>query len=185
MVESISCGFGLMAESISRGIGLLFLAILGGWSVGIEILSASVIKKMNRFLPLVKAGCVAYLANEYIATVAWAEGPSMLPSINISGDLLLIEKISWRYFGKLAKGDIIVCISPLDPDRFIIKRVIALPQDQVSFNSQIIKIPKGTVWIEGDNLQDSRDSRDYGPVYQGLIQGRLMCRLWPTFTLFK
>ena len=38
--------------------------------------------------------------------------------------------------------------------------------------SFISKIPKGHVWLLGDNPNYSKDSRDYGPVPYGLIRGR-------------
>lgn len=33
------------------------------------------------------------------------------------------------------------------------------------------------MWIEGDNVYASRDSRHYGPVPYGLIQGRVFLRV--------
>ena len=36
-----------------------------------------------------------------------------------------------------------------------------------------LKIPKGHLWLLGDNPKYSKDSRDYGPVPYGLIQGRV------------
>lgn len=41
-----------------------------------------------------------------------------------------------------------------------------------SLFSFIFKIPKGHVWLLGDNPNYSKDSRDYGPVPYGLIRGR-------------
>lgn len=37
---------------------------------------------------------------------------------------------------------------------------------------QMIQIPEGHVWVEGDNLAHSRDSRFFGPVPMALISGR-------------
>lgn len=42
-----------------------------------------------------------------------------------------------------------------------------------------IVVPRGHVWIEGDNSENSADSRFYGPIPQGLIKSRAVCRLWP------
>jgi len=38
-------------------------------------------------------------------------------------------------------------------------------------------VPKGHVWVQGDNIYDSRDSRQFGPVPYGLIQGRAFLRV--------
>lgn len=37
---------------------------------------------------------------------------------------------------------------------------------------EMIQVPEGHVWVEGDNLGWSRDSRVYGPVPMALIRGR-------------
>lgn len=37
---------------------------------------------------------------------------------------------------------------------------------------EMIQVPEGHVWLEGDNLGWSRDSRAYGPVPMALIKGR-------------
>jgi mitochondrial inner membrane protease subunit 1 len=40
-------------------------------------------------------------------------------------------------------------------------------------------VPPGHVWVQGDNLAVSRDSREYGPVPLGTVRGRVLCTLWP------
>ena len=45
------------------------------------------------------------------------------------------------------------------------------------------KVPPGKMWIEGDNDYDPskfQDSRKYGPVPIGLMQGVVFCRIWPS-----
>ncbi|TSM20269.1 Mitochondrial inner membrane protease subunit 1 [Bagarius yarrelli] len=44
---------------------------------------------------------------------------------------------------------------------------------------ELVAVPRGHVWLEGDNLQNSTDSRSYGPVPYGLIRGRVCFKLWP------
>ena len=44
-----------------------------------------------------------------------------------------------------------------------------------------IVVPKGHVWLSGDNLSASIDSRHYGPVPLGLIRGKLVAILLPSF----
>ena len=40
-----------------------------------------------------------------------------------------------------------------------------------------LQVPKGHVWLSGDNVDNSVDSRTYGPVPYGLILGRVCYRV--------
>lgn len=53
-----------------------------------------------------------------------------------------------------------------------------------TFRSRLIYVPKGHVWIEGDNSENSIDSRTYGPIPMGLIQSRAAFRIYPNPTVF-
>ena len=44
-------------------------------------------------------------------------------------------------------------------------------------------IPKGHVWLAGDNVSNSTDSRRYGPVSTQLLRGKVVVKLFPQ--LFK
>lgn len=97
-----------------------------------------------------------------------------------SNNILFTEHITPR-FQRLRRGDIIIAKNPSNPKQNICKRIKALPGDHVKFpfpkRSQIV--PRGHVWLEGDNSSNSADSRLYGPVPEGLIKSRVVCRVWP------
>jgi len=40
------------------------------------------------------------------------------------------------------------------------------------------------MWLEGDNKKASFDSRNFGPVAIGLVEGIVFCRIWP-FTTYR
>ena len=44
----------------------------------------------------------------------------------------------------------------------------------------MLQVPRGHVWLEGDNLDNSSDSRTYGPVPYGLIRSRVYYKVGAT-----
>jgi inner membrane protease subunit 1 len=61
------------------------------------------------------------------------------------------------------------------------------PTGQYADPNEYIIIPKGHVWVCGDNLTVSRDSRMHGPVPMGLVKGRIVAKIWPPskWTIFR
>lgn len=52
------------------------------------------------------------------------EGESMLPTLRSKGDAILVEKVSVAAKA-LSHGDVIIAVSPNNPDKLICKRIIA------------------------------------------------------------
>ncbi|XP_044281725.1 mitochondrial inner membrane protease subunit 1 [Varanus komodoensis] len=131
----------------------------------------------------IQYGCIAHCAFEYFGGIVVCSGPSMEPTIHNS-DIVFSENLSCHFYS-IQKGDIVIAKNPNDPKSNICKRVMGLEGDKVctSSPSDFLKIhsyvPKGHVWLEGDNLRNSTDSRCYGPVPYGLIKGRICFKLWP------
>ncbi|CAL8353250.1 unnamed protein product [Merluccius merluccius] len=131
----------------------------------------------------VQYGCIAHCAFEYIGEFVVCSGPSMKPTI-IDNDVVFSEHLS-RHLFRIEKGDIVIAKGLSDPRMNVCKRVIGLEGDKVctSGPSDIFKthtyVPLGHVWLEGDNLKNSSDSRSYGPVPYALIRGRVCMKLWP------
>ncbi|GAB5593822.1 hypothetical protein Unana1_08722 [Umbelopsis nana] len=103
----------------------------------------------------------------------------------MDGDIVAIEHLSKR-FKRLSVGDVVVCISPVNPGRAVCKRILGMAGDHVcedptlaDSERKFIDVPEGHVWLSGDNLSNSNDSRTYGPVPYGLIRGRVFARVWP------
>lgn len=111
-------------------------------------------------------------------------GPSMAPTLNPSGDIILHESLT--PLKKLRRGDVIIAVSPEDPANRVCKRIVALPGDVVRNDSKSYfdvqpqtKVPKGHVWLQGDNRADSKDSRNYGPLPLACVKGRVVCKVYP------
>jgi len=122
------------------------------------------------------------MINQHLVSLVETEGPSMKPTLNDS-NLVLIDKFFYKHFREIKKGDIIVSTSPIDPEMQICKRVLYTPGEtkeiKNDFWTEHLKIPQNHVWIEGDNKNNSFDSRNHGPLPIELIQGRVLLSLYP------
>jgi len=132
---------------------------------------------------VIKWGVICHVALEYVAGIVICEGESMEPTLS-TGDIILTDQITPR-LGQLNRGDIVVARSPRKPREHICKRVIALSGDSIAINrldgtlASMPIVPRGHIWVEGDNSSNSADSRDYGPIPVGLVKGRVMFKIWP------
>jgi inner membrane protease subunit 2 len=82
----------------------------------------------------------------------------------------------------LRHGEVVVLKSPDSPNKFVIKRVVALVGDVVALDrgrGPPLVIPPGQVWVEGDNPTCSHDSTHLGTVPMALIVGKVRFVLWP------
>jgi signal peptidase I len=61
----------------------------------------------------------------------------MLPTFNLTGDVMLVEHIS-KHFKSLERGDVIVCMSPSVPGRAVLKRIIGMVGKENNTNSMPI-----------------------------------------------
>ncbi|XP_035992293.1 mitochondrial inner membrane protease subunit 1 isoform X2 [Fundulus heteroclitus] len=150
---------------------------------GVEMFRSMLGKALGLVGYTIQYGCIAHCAFEYIGEFVVCSGPSMEPTI-VNHDVVFSERMS-RHLFKIQKGDIVIAKSPFDPNMNICKRVIGLEGDKIctSAQSDLFKthtfVPMGHVWLEGDNLRNSTDSRNYGPIPYGLIRGRVCLKLWP------
>jgi signal peptidase I len=139
-------------------------------------------------------------------------GRSMMPTFN-SGDYILTNKISYR-ISQPQRGDIIVFGAPPEANCptgtgcDFIKRILAIPGDRVSIQSNMIFVndqPLNESYIPddfetapgrfiegrtvtlgpdeyfavGDNRSFSSDSRSWGPIRKSDIVGKAFFKYWP------
>lgn len=83
------------------------------------------------------------------------------------------------------RGDVVILYSPVNDQKRICKRIVAIENDRIYINypNAFVQIPKNCVWVEGDNKEDSYDSRNYGSVPTSMLIGRAFFLLDP-FTKF-
>jgi signal peptidase I len=54
-----------------------------------------------------------------------------------------------------------------------------LPDGTVTSEFPPVVVPKGSLWVMGDNRANSSDSRFFGPIRRSTVQGRTILRVWP------
>ena len=141
-------------------------------------------------LELVQFGGLVVFVQNYVLSITQCIGPSMLPTIGTSGDVVVMWPAP---LGRLIPavrprvGDVVISTSPVDASQTVCKRVLGMPGDSVrvaptSASSRVVTVPAGHMWLQGDNVSDSTDSRYYGPVPLALLQGVVFLKVWPQRT---
>lgn len=96
-------------------------------------------------------------------------------------DRVVLNKWAARDKRKLKVGDVVILVSPTNPNKCLIKRISAMPGDAIYIieTGETKVIDEGHCWIEGDNQQSSYDSNNFGQIPLGLIEGRVCMIIWP------
>ena len=144
---------------------------------------------------------LAFLVRTFVVESFLVDGRSMQPTLQ-HHERLFVNKLIYR-IGEPHRGDIIVFRYPKDPSRDFIKRVIAIPGDEIEIrrdgavwiNGQEIveayiseldprafmstQIPDGEYFVMGDNRKNSEDSRFFGTVPIANVKGKALAIYWP------
>lgn len=128
-------------------------------------------------------------------------GSCMEPNLT-TGERLLGNKFIY-HFEKPIRGDVIVFKYPPDPRKVFVKRIVGLPGEMVEIRKGMVyingrklderlyvknsttsdfppqKVPKGCVFVLGDNRDESNDSRYWGDLPLKNIQAKAWIRYWP------
>ncbi|KAF8592681.1 LexA/Signal peptidase [Ramaria rubella] len=130
---------------------------------------------------------VVVVFNNYFYTLKTVTGRSMQPTFNPDSsswrDIALFDRTVAANGYKCERGDVVSLRSPISPKTLLLKRIIALEGDMVQtlppYPEHTVTIPKGYVWIEGDERFHSEDSNHFGPVPLALINAKLTFIVWP------
>jgi signal peptidase I len=150
-------------------------------------------------LETVVLSVVLFLAINAITARIRVDGSSMEPTLH-NGEYVIVNKMAYR-LGDLKQGDVIVFYFPRDPEQEYIKRIIGLPGDQVVIGGGKVKVngqaldepyiaappnyqsewtvPEDTVFVLGDNRNNSSDSHSWGPVPVSYVIGKALLVYWP------
>lgn len=159
-------------------------------------------------LVIIGAILVAFIVKTFFVQAFRIPSESMVPTLE-KGDRVLVNKLSYQLHDVNRGDVVVferppnLTAAPGDPED-LIKRVIGLPGDTVQTKDgkvyvngreldepylpkgtitdnidQPIDIPKGHIWVMGDNRGNSQDSRVFGPVAEDTIVGRAFLLMWP------
>jgi len=146
-----------------------------------------------RVVVVVAAATVAVRA--FLLVPVGVHGESMEPTVH-DGDVVVVTRTA-AAADELRRGDLVVFRDP--QGSLSVKRVVGLPGDRVAmldarltvdgefvdepyvdlsridgtYLGQVV-VPAGAVFVLGDNRSRSIDSREYGPVAEGALLGRVL-----------
>lgn len=122
-----------------------------------------------RIIPVIAS---YYVFEKHVVAISNADGVSMEPTIH-SGDIVVIDRLWFRYFSPLQKDDIIVATQPVNPEVSICKRIVQVGGGTVPYGPGL-QVPPNHYWLEGDNKNKSYDSRHHGCLSDNLILGKVI-----------
>jgi signal peptidase I len=143
---------------------------------------------------------VLFLGINAVSSRIRVESISMQPTL-YAGNFVLVNKLAYK-IGTPSRGDIIIFRYPPDPTQVpYIKRVIGLPGDQVHIadgkvyiNGELLvepylitttnrggdwTVPANSLFVMGDNRNNSSDSRSWGFVPLQNVIGKAEVVYWP------
>lgn len=150
---------------------------------------------------------VAILVRTFLLAHFVVDGTSMYSTLD-TGDRVFVNKLSYRLHDP-NRGDVVVLHQiGGSTERDLIKRVIALPGEEIKIESCEVSIdgrqleepyldptvvtpgncggdygptvvPDDSVFVMGDNRPGSSDSRSLGPIHESDLVGRAFVVFWP------
>jgi signal peptidase I len=140
-----------------------------------------------------------FVAINAISARIRVDGYSMEPTLH-TGEFVIVNRLAYQ-IGSPKVGDVIVFHYPRDPQQEYIKRIIGLGGDtvrveggQVYVNGQrlhepyiaappayrnVWQVPKDSLFVLGDNRNNSSDSHNWGFVPMNYVVGKAIAVYWP------
>lgn len=154
---------------------------------------------IREFLEIILIAGALFLVVNLVTARVRVESISMQPNLN-EGEFVVVNRLAYRW-DEPQRGDIIVFRFPGNQQKRYIKRVIGIEGDfisiqdgQVSINGLSLDEPyiaaaptyegewvvgSGSVFVLGDNRNNSNDSKNWGTLEENAIIGKAILVYWP------
>ena len=157
------------------------------------------------FVVIFVALLAAFVIRATLVQTYFIPSESMTPTLEV-GDRLMVYKLAFT-LGDVDRGDLVVFNRPANMGtadiKDFVKRVIGLEGERIRAEGGVVyvngrpleepylttdmytsdfpetEIPPGYMFVMGDNRPNSRDSRFFGPIHEGLLVGEVFLRIWP------
>lgn len=151
---------------------------------------------VKELLPYIIILVVVILIKQFIVSPIRVNGISMTPTLE-DKDIMILDEVSYR-FNKIKRFDIVVIKYE---DEYLIKRVIGLPGEKISYENnklyinnkyvkenfthkktedfEEVRVGRDEYFVMGDNRSNSTDSRIIGTVDKDKIRGKTSLTIYP------
>lgn len=120
------------------------------------------------FWECVVLAAAVFVVFQYVIGITFVSGVSMEPTL-MDGELVVFYRLDQEY----QKGDVVIIRN--EDNLEYIKRIAAMEGELVEQGEEenAYEVPEDSVYVLGDNLENSRDSREFGAVGINEIAGRV------------
>jgi signal peptidase I len=158
-------------------------------------MSDTIKKIIREYLPYILVIILVLLIKKFVVTPIKVNGESMMTTLH-DGDIMILNIIDYK-FNDIKRFDIVVVD---EGDEYIIKRIIGLPGEEVTYKDNklyingkrvkdnygsdvtedfSVKVADDSYFVLGDNRTNSLDSRYFGSFKKSSILGKTSLVLFP------
>lgn len=158
-------------------------------------MSDTIKKIIREYVPYILVIILVLLIKKFVITPIKVNGESMMTTLH-DGDIMILNIIDYK-FNDIKRFDIVVVD---EGDEYIIKRIIGLPGEEVTYKDNklyingkrvkdnygsdvtedfSVKVADDSYFVLGDNRTNSLDSRYFGSFKKSSILGKTSLVLFP------